>query len=213
MTQQILAELEQSRLVAIIRTTDTDLAITIGQELIDSGVTLLEVALTTPNALSAIETLVSYAHDRAWVGSGTVLTVGDVKNSQAAGAQFIVTPVISESLDAAVSEGLPVMCGAYSPTEIYTAHTRGASAIKVFPASAGGPQYLKAVRDPLPNIKLIPVGGVSLETIPGYLAVGAHAFGVGGPLTGGIHRADDMPLLRDRAQQFITACRKTSDED
>ncbi|WP_433528011.1 bifunctional 4-hydroxy-2-oxoglutarate aldolase/2-dehydro-3-deoxy-phosphogluconate aldolase [Micromonospora sp. CA-263727] len=205
MTLDLTAELAATRLMAVIRGTDTAAAIAAGTALLAEGVSIVEVALTTPGACAAIEAIRATAPEGALVGAGTVLTTADVADVAAAGAQFVVTPAVVESIGEAVRRGLPVAAGALTPTEAYTAVRLGASAVKLFPASVGGPAYLKAVRDPFPDIPFVAVGGVGLADLPGYLAAGAIAVGVGGPLVGDAASGGDLDALRERARAYLAA--------
>jgi 2-dehydro-3-deoxyphosphogluconate aldolase/(4S)-4-hydroxy-2-oxoglutarate aldolase len=204
-TVNLSAELADTRILAVIRGTDTAGAIAAGTALLQEGVRIVEVALTTPNAASAIEALRAVAPAGSLVGAGTVLTVADVADVAAAGAQFVVTPAVVESIPEAARRGLPVAAGAFTPTEAYTAMRMGASAIKLFPISVGGPAYLKAVRDPFPDIPFVAVGGVGLADLPGYFAAGAIAVGVGGPLVGDAASGGDLDALRERARAYLAA--------
>ncbi|MEV0728461.1 bifunctional 4-hydroxy-2-oxoglutarate aldolase/2-dehydro-3-deoxy-phosphogluconate aldolase [Polymorphospora sp. NPDC051019] len=207
MTVDLTAELAATRLLAIIRGTDTAAAIAAGTALLAEGVSIVEVALTTPGACEAIEAIRATAPAGCLVGAGTVLTAADVADVAAAGAQFVVTPAVVESIGEAARRGLPVAAGALTPTEAYAAVRQGASAVKLFPASVGGPAYLKAVRDPFPNIPFVAVGGVGLAELPAYLAAGAIAVGVGGPLVGDAASGGDVDALRERARAFVAATR------
>jgi 2-dehydro-3-deoxyphosphogluconate aldolase/(4S)-4-hydroxy-2-oxoglutarate aldolase len=137
------------------------------------------------------------------MGAGTVLTAGQVREAQDAGAQFIVTPCLAPSTDAAFNLGLPVLVGALTPAEVYSAAREGAAAVKLFPASVGGPAYLKALKDPFPDIEFVPVGGVAAESVTEYLQAGALAVGAGSPLTGDAPRGGSLAELGDRARTFI----------
>ncbi|MFI7252749.1 bifunctional 4-hydroxy-2-oxoglutarate aldolase/2-dehydro-3-deoxy-phosphogluconate aldolase [Micromonospora chalcea] len=205
MTVNLVAELAAARILAVIRGTDTAGAIAAGTALLEEGVRVVEVALTTPDAARAVEALRAVAPDGSLVGAGTVLTAADVAQVAAAGAQFVVTPAVVESIAEAARLGLPVAAGAFTPTEAYTAMRLGASAIKLFPVSVGGPAYLKAVRDPFPDIPFVAVGGVSLADLPGYFAAGAIAVGVGGPLVGDAASGGDLDALRQRARAYLSA--------
>lgn len=152
MTLDLTGELAAARVLGIIRGTDTAAAIATGVALLDEGVRVIEVALTTPGALRAIDAIRAAAPAGALVGAGTVLTATDVADVAAAGAHFVVTPAVVESIPEAVRRGLPVAAGALTPTEAYTAVRMGASAVKLFPASLGGPAYLRALRDPFPQL-------------------------------------------------------------
>ncbi|SCG48072.1 2-dehydro-3-deoxyphosphogluconate aldolase / (4S)-4-hydroxy-2-oxoglutarate aldolase [Micromonospora echinaurantiaca] len=210
MTVNLTAELADARILAVIRGTDTAGAIAAGTALLEEGVRIVEVALTTPDALRAIEALRAAAPAGSLVGAGTVLTAADVADVVAAGAQFVVTPAVVESIAEAARRGVPVAAGAFTPTEAYTAMRMGASAIKLFPASVGGPAYLKAVRDPFPDIPFVAVGGVGFDDVPGYLAAGAIAVGVGGPLVGDAASGGDLAALRERARTYLAAVRETA---
>jgi 2-dehydro-3-deoxyphosphogluconate aldolase/(4S)-4-hydroxy-2-oxoglutarate aldolase len=208
MTGDFIAELKAARVMAIIRGTDTEATIAAGKALLEEGVRLVEVALTTPGALEAIEAIRSGAPDGSLVGAGTVLTVSAVADVVAAGAQFVVTPAVVESIPEAARRGLPVAAGALTPTEAYTAIRMGASAVKLFPASLGGPAYLKALRDPFPDIPFIAVGGVGLDEMHAYLSVGAIAVGVGGPLVGDAASGGSVGDLRARARAYLASAQK-----
>ncbi|MDG4797583.1 bifunctional 4-hydroxy-2-oxoglutarate aldolase/2-dehydro-3-deoxy-phosphogluconate aldolase [Micromonospora sp. WMMD1082] len=210
MTLDLTAELASTRLLAIIRGTDTAAAIAAGTALLAEGVSIIEVALTTPGALRAVEALRAAAPAGGLVGAGTVLTGADVADAAAAGAQFVVTPAVVESIGEAARRGLPVAAGALTPTEAYTAMRLGASAVKLFPASVGGPAYLRAVRDPFPDIPFVAVGGVGPAELPAYLAAGAIAVGVGGPLVGDAASGGDLDALRERARAHLAAIGRTA---
>jgi 2-dehydro-3-deoxyphosphogluconate aldolase/(4S)-4-hydroxy-2-oxoglutarate aldolase len=210
MTVNLTAELTDARILAVIRGTDTAAAVAAGTALLAEGVRIVEVALTTPDAARAIEALRAAAPAGSLVGAGTVLTTADVADVAAAGAQFVVTPAVVESIPEAVRRGLPVAAGALTPTEAYTAMRMGASAIKLFPASVGGPAYLRAVRDPFPAIPFVAVGGVGLEDVPGYFRVGAIAVGLGGPLVGDAASGGDLDALRARARTYLAAVREST---
>lgn len=202
--------LAAARVMAIIRGTDTQAAISAGRALLDEGLQFVEIALTTPGALQAIEAVRAGAPEGAWVGAGTVLTESDVEAVQAAGAQFIVTPAVTPSIAAAAARGLPVAAGALTPTEAHTAIGLGASVVKLFPASVGGPAYLKAVRDPFPDIPFVAVGGVGLQEMEDYLAVGAIGVGVGSPLVGDAASGGSLDALRERARAYRAAAERVS---
>lgn len=205
MTLNLTAELGAARILAIIRGTSTSAAIAAGTALLEEGVRVVEVALTTPDAPRAVAALRAAAPAGSLVGAGTVLTAGDVADVAAAGAQFVVTPAVVESITEAARRGIPVAAGAFTPTEAYTAVRMGASVVKLFPASVGGPAYLKAVRDPFPDIPFVAVGGVGLDDVPAYLAAGAVAVGVGGPLVGDAASGGDLDALRARARTYLSA--------
>jgi 2-dehydro-3-deoxyphosphogluconate aldolase/(4S)-4-hydroxy-2-oxoglutarate aldolase len=199
---EFLERLQAEQLVAIVRAPEADDAVRVGRTLLGAGIRLIEVTLTTRDALSAIETLRDDAPADAMIGAGTVLTAAQARNAVAAGAQFLVTPAITEAVTGAE---VPVLAGAYTATEAYNAMAAGATAVKLFPASAGGPAYLKALRDPFPTLPFVPVGGVTLDLIAPYLIAGAVAVGVGGPLTGDAVRGGSLEALAQRAHAFLDA--------
>lgn len=203
MTHDFIDGLAEARLLAIIRGADAAAAIAAGSTLIEAGVRYLEVSLVTVNAGDVIRALVDVSAGRAQIGAGTVLTAADVETAAAAGARFIVTPAISESLAASVERSLPVLAGALTPTECVAAMAQGAAAVKLFPASAGGPDYLSALRDPLPGTPFVPVGGVGAETALEYLRRGAIAVGVGSPLLGDAVSGGDLNALIERAERYL----------
>ncbi|WP_194421943.1 bifunctional 4-hydroxy-2-oxoglutarate aldolase/2-dehydro-3-deoxy-phosphogluconate aldolase [Microbacterium abyssi] len=194
------------RLVAILRGTDVDATVTAARTLIDAGVTTLEITLTLSDAEEAIAQITTDAPAAALIGAGTVLTEVDVDRAVDAGAQFIVTPTLTASVEYAIGQGIGVLPGVYTPTEIQRGLDLGAAAVKLFPASALGPGFIRAVRDPFPDARIIPVGGVGVETIPAFLAAGAFGVGVGGPLVGdAAHPGGDLRALAERAAAFRRA--------
>jgi 2-dehydro-3-deoxyphosphogluconate aldolase/(4S)-4-hydroxy-2-oxoglutarate aldolase len=199
----LLAGIRQARLVGIVRGNDGGAAAQAALAAMEEGFQYVEIALTTPNALEAIREVRAAAPAGCLVGAGTVLSQSDVEHVAAAGAQFIVTPSLAPSISEAANAGIPVLAGALTPSEAYEAMERGATAIKLFPASIGGPAYLKAVRDPFPDIPFIAVGGVGLNEAAGYWEAGAIAVGLGGPLFGKAASGGDLTDMRDRAQGFL----------
>lgn len=197
----LLSLLETHRVLGIIRAADARSAVAAGRVLVDCGLPLLEVSLTTPDAAQAIAELAAYPG--AIVGAGTVLVPQDVTLIQEAGASFVVTPALAESIPAAVERGLPVLAGATTASEALTAMRLGSSAVKLFPASIGGPGYLKALRDPLPGLPFVPVGGVDATSAREYFEVGAIAVGVGSPLLGDAVRGGSLDQLAHRAAAFV----------
>jgi len=199
----LVAGLREARLLAVIRGNDADASIAAALALAEEGVKYLEIAITTPDALRVIETVCEHAGPDVVVGAGTVLTVDDVAAVLGAGAQFILTPSLAPSVAEAAERGVPVIAGAFTPSECYRGMELGASAIKLFPASAGGPDYLKAVRDPFPDIPFIAIGGVGQAEATEYWRRGALAVGVGGPLVGDAASGGNLAELRSRARAYL----------
>jgi 2-dehydro-3-deoxyphosphogluconate aldolase/(4S)-4-hydroxy-2-oxoglutarate aldolase len=148
-----------------------------------SGFSNIEVTMNTPGATDMIRRAgETYGNDLN-IGAGTVCTLDELHSAVDAGARFIVTPVlVKDVVISAVKMGIPVFPGSFSPTEIYEAWSAGASMVKIFPAAQLGPEYVKAVKAPFPQIKLMPTGGIGGADIPAYQRAGADAFGIGSPL-------------------------------
>lgn len=204
---EFLTELAQERLLVIIRGADPEAAVATSLVLLRSGIRFLEVSLVTADALGVIAEVARSAPDGAAIGAGTVLTRDDVTRAAEAGARFMVTPAVTESVAESVAVGIPVLAGAFTPTEALTAMWLGAAAVKLFPSALGGPAYLRALREPLPDVPFVPVGGVDVSLAAEYLAVGAIAVGVGSPLVGDAARGGDLDALRARAAAFLAVAR------
>ncbi|MFF9645867.1 bifunctional 4-hydroxy-2-oxoglutarate aldolase/2-dehydro-3-deoxy-phosphogluconate aldolase [Kitasatospora aureofaciens] len=192
------------RTLAIVRGSNRDAALRTVLVLAEEGITAAEVSLTTPDALWVIEQARRELGPHATLGAGTVLTGEDAARAADAGASFLVTPGFSEDLRRTTSE-LPWLIGALTPSEVISANENGALAVKLFPASLGGPGYLRALRDPFPGVPFIPVGGVDAALALTYLAAGAVAVGVGSPLIGDAASGGDLNALRARAAGWRTA--------
>ena len=192
------------RCIAIIRGTTPEHFATTARTLVENGLPVLEFPLTTPGVLAELPSIVEFLGPAAHVGAGSVTTVDEAKAAVDNGAQFLVTP----NLDLAVVEyatkvPLPVVVGAFSPTEIVTAWSAGATAVKLFPASVGGPGYVKELRNgPFPHIPLVPTGGVTIEDVPAFLEAGATAFGMGGALLGSAPHGGSQDDLQARIAAF-----------
>jgi 2-dehydro-3-deoxyphosphogluconate aldolase / (4S)-4-hydroxy-2-oxoglutarate aldolase len=199
--------LATTRIVAILRAEDAARAEDVVDVLLENGVRSLELTLTTRGALEVVERLASKVPDGTDLGMGTVLTADEVDRAVDAGARFVVSPsVVPEVIEAAARHGIASYPGAFTPTEIHTAWTAGASAVKLFPGGALGPSYLKAVRAPLPDIPVIPTGGVDVSAVGDWLDAGAVAVGLGGPLIGDALRpGGDLDALAERARAVCAA--------
>ncbi|MCG5216764.1 bifunctional 4-hydroxy-2-oxoglutarate aldolase/2-dehydro-3-deoxy-phosphogluconate aldolase [Streptosporangium sp. KLBMP 9127] len=199
----LLDILRDRRLVAIIRGRDAEASFQAGLALVEEGIDVLEVSLTGADALQVIGRLANAVGDRVALGAGTVMTVTDADAAVAAGATFAVTPALGPGALRCVELGVPVLAGALTPTEVWHAAAAGATAVKIFPASLGGPAHLAALRDPFPDIPLVPVGGVRADQVRPYLDAGALAVGVGSPLVGDAPHGGDLKALRERARSFM----------
>jgi 2-dehydro-3-deoxyphosphogluconate aldolase/(4S)-4-hydroxy-2-oxoglutarate aldolase len=202
-SEALLAGIRETRLVAIVRGTDGAAAAKAALAAMDEGFRYVEIALTTSDALEAIGQVRAAAPAGSFVGAGTVLTAQDVDRVADAGGQFMVTPSLAASIAESARRGIPVLAGALTPSEAYEAMNRGATAVKLFPASIGGPGYLRALRDPFPGIPFIAVGGVGLDEAAGYWEAGAIAVGLGGPLFGDAGSGGNLAAMRERARGFV----------
>jgi 2-dehydro-3-deoxyphosphogluconate aldolase/(4S)-4-hydroxy-2-oxoglutarate aldolase len=196
---EVLQKIETGRLVPVIRTSNAADAETLVRAIFAGGVRLFEITLSVPDAPRVIESLTEEFSGGALVGAGTVLSAKDAEICIASGAKFIVSPIFDRGIiNVCRARGVAVFPGALTPNEIFTAAASGADAVKVFPASAtGGASYLKALRAVFPEIKLMPTGGVNLETVADFFRAGAFAVGVGGELA-------DMRILREQGEEEIT---------
>jgi len=193
-------------LIAILRAPTAEHFRAVAEALIAAGVRTIEVTLTTPGAVPALADLVKEFGDAAEIGAGTVLTVADAAECLDAGARFLVSPAGSpEVVAAARAAGAAAYPGALTPTEIVTAWQSGASAVKLFPASVVTPRYLADLRGPLPDIPIMPTGGIAIGDIPAWLRAGAAAIGLGGPLVGRALIDGPDASLTDRATAAVRA--------
>jgi len=177
--QQVLAK----KLVAIIRAPSSEQLNAIIEAIYGGGIDIIEVTMTVPNALEIISRARKRIGDKILLGAGTVLDPETARSAILAGAEFIVSPIVNlETIRLCNRYDKLIMPGALTPTEIMTAWDAGAELIKVFPAESGGPGYLKAIKGPFPQVKLIPTGGVTLDTMHSYLDAGASAVGLGSSL-------------------------------
>jgi len=202
--QVLQTRIESEKLVAIIRTSDVDSAVAVAKTLFSSGILVLEITLTIQDATKAIEQVVSFAPKNALVGAGTVVSNKQLDSCLAAGAQFIVTPTMSESVFSALGQNVGVLAGAFSPTEIQSALDAGVAAVKLFPATSLGPSFIRAFKEPFPNARIIPVGGIDLSSIEQFMQSGAMAVGAGGSLIGDCKTSNgDHKALFNRAEAFL----------
>jgi 2-dehydro-3-deoxyphosphogluconate aldolase/(4S)-4-hydroxy-2-oxoglutarate aldolase len=199
-------QLGDTGVVAILRGTRPDHLEAVSDTLARSGITCLELTLTTPGALEALTRVRGALDRRIAVGIGSVITAGQAVAALEAGANFLVSPgVCADVAREAVRTGVACYPGAWTPTEIIAAWGLGAPAVKLFPAASGGPRHLANLRGPLPDIPLVPTGGVNLTHIPDYIAAGAVAVGLGGPLIGDALNGGSLDALSERAAAALDA--------
>ena len=205
----VLARIEACGIVAIIRLDVPSPLADVAEALAAGGIEALEFTITTPGALRGVEESAARLGDRALVGVGTVLDEETANAAIAAGAAFVVTPTLTlDVIRTCRRRGVPVFPGAMTPTEILAAWQAGADVVKVFPASALGADYIRQVRAPLPEVKLMPTGGISASNAAEYLQAGAVAVGVGGRLVDKTADAERrFDLLTQRAQELVQVVR------
>jgi 2-dehydro-3-deoxyphosphogluconate aldolase/(4S)-4-hydroxy-2-oxoglutarate aldolase len=203
--QTCLHLIRTSGVIAILRAKSSEQLLGAAEAIRSGGITAIEVTLTTPGALAVIEQAVRHFGELVAFGAGTVLDAESVRAAILAGAQFIVAPTLkAEVIELCHRYSVPVFPGVYTPTEILTAWEWGADMVKVFPASVGGPGFIKAVKAPLPQIEIVPVGGVNLSNTADFIRAGASAVGVGGELLDSkLLETQDWPSLAERARQFV----------
>ena len=209
--QQIIEQLLNPGIIAVVRAKRADQVVPLAEALVAGGVIAVEITMTTPNAIAAIREANAKLGDHALIGVGTVLDEATCRAVIGAGAQFVVSPICRrELIPIAQQAGKPIMLGSYTPTEAQLAHEAGADFIKIFPADTLGPKYVKALRAPLPHLKIVPTGGVDLETIGGFFNAGCVAVGAGSALISkAVLDKDDWPTLTRMAVEFVKAARAT----
>ena len=179
----VLKKLVDGGVIAIMRAKNSDQLIAAAEAILSGGVTSIEVTMTTPGALDVVKQATNQFSSEVLFGVGSVLDAETARAAILAGAVFVVCPTLNlETIKMCNRYSVPVLPGAYTPTEILTAWEAGASLVKVFPANFGGPGYIKAVRAPLPHVKLVPVGGVNLENTAEFIRAGSSAVAIGSEL-------------------------------
>jgi len=193
--------------VAVIRADSSEQLGHVARALRDGGVTAMEVTMTTPNALRVIEDVTRALGDTILMGVGTVLDETTARMALLAGAEFVVTPVMRPTVIALCNRySKPIVAGAYTPTEALMAHEAGADFIKIFPADGLGPGYIKALKAPLPQLQIIPTGGVDVDTAGDFIRAGCAAVAAGGSLVSkDLLKRADWPALSALAARFVEA--------
>jgi 2-dehydro-3-deoxyphosphogluconate aldolase/(4S)-4-hydroxy-2-oxoglutarate aldolase len=210
-TSDVIQQIEATGVVAIIRAADSGQLIEVVSALREGGVTCIEVTMTTPNALEVIRQARAACADAAAIGVGTVLDADTARAAILAGAQFVVAPILDlATIETCKRYSVPVMPGAMTPTEIVRAWQAGADFVKVFPTSTLGPTFIKDLRGPLPQIRIVPTGGVTLETVAEFIKAGSAAVGVGGALVSSqALKNRDFAAIRRTAADFLERVRQT----
>ncbi len=176
------------------------------ETLVDAGIASLEVTLNTPGALDCLRRAAGRVPAGVRLGAGTVRSLSDVDDALAAGATFLVSPHTDAQIAARARQAeVDFLPGAFTATEVVTAWSLGARAVKLFPARLGGPRYLRDLREPLADVPFVPTGGVGPDNVAEWFAAGAAAVGLGGTLLGDALETGDMRRLRERADRLVGA--------
>jgi 2-dehydro-3-deoxyphosphogluconate aldolase/(4S)-4-hydroxy-2-oxoglutarate aldolase len=201
-------------IVAVVRSQDSLQLVDAARGLADGGVNVVEITMTVPDALDVLRQVRQALGDRLLLGAGTILDAETCRAALLAGAEYIVSPTLNlDVIRLCQRYDKLVMPGAFTPTEILTAWEAGADIVKVFPADVVGPAFFKAIRGPLPQIRLMPTGGVDLTTAAAFLKAGACCLGVGGQLVEPRAVAEgNFNRIRDLASQYVAIVQQTRKE-
>ena len=209
-----LSRVLDSGIVAIIRANDSSRLADVAEALLAGGISVMEITFTVPKAHRVLEQVADRLGDKALLGAGTVLDPETARIAMLAGAEFIVSPAVNlDVIRCCRRYDKLIFPGALTPTEVLTAWEAGADVVKVFPSEVTGPGYLKALHGPLPQVRLMPTGGVNLETAATFLRSGACALGIGGSLVESkAVAAGDMTRIETLAKQYVKIVQETCAE-
>lgn len=204
---KIIGRMLNPGVVAVIRADSSEQLMDVARALEAGGVTAMEITMTTPNAIEVIRAVRTEMGDRVLMGVGTVLDTETCRAAILAGAQFVVTPVMKPDVIALCNRySVPIVAGAYTPTEALAAHEAGADFIKIFPADGLGPNYIKALKAPLPMLEIIPTGGVDVNTAGDFIKAGCAAVAAGSSLVSkDVLKTRDWAKLTETAKAFVAA--------
>ncbi|MBM3890941.1 MAG: bifunctional 4-hydroxy-2-oxoglutarate aldolase/2-dehydro-3-deoxy-phosphogluconate aldolase [Verrucomicrobia bacterium] len=202
---QTLQRLLNPGVIAVIRADSSAQLINVADALVQGGAPTMEVTMTTPNALQVISDVRAKFGDAICIGVGTVLDTETARAAILAGAEYVVTPTLNiEVIKLCRRYAKPIIAGAYTPTEALTAWEAGADFIKIFPADQLGPAYIKAIKAPLPQLEIIPTGGVDLNTAGEFIKAGCAAVAAGSSFVSKeILKSQDWPKLIETAKKFV----------
>ncbi len=205
-----LREIMDCGIVAVVRVGSAQEALEVCRAIAKGGVKPVEVTMTVPNAIDVIKEFKSMVKDEVLVGAGTVLDPETARAAILAGAEYVVMPTLNlRVIELCHRYGKVVVPGTFTPTEILTAWEAGADIVKVFPAGVAGPQYLRDIKAPLPQVRLMPTGGVTLENTPDFIKAGAVAVAVGAALVDRKAVAEKKyDIITEKAKQFVEAVKK-----
>jgi 2-dehydro-3-deoxyphosphogluconate aldolase/(4S)-4-hydroxy-2-oxoglutarate aldolase len=202
--------LASSKVIAVLRASHVSALGPVCDVLVEEGILSLELTLTTPGLFDSLQELINRYADSADVGVGTILSESEAQRAVDCGAQYLVTPTINlPVIKLAVERQIAVFPGGLTPTELAAAWDAGATAVKIFPAETVGAAYLKHLRGPFPDLQAVPSGGVDLDAAREWLAAGAAAVSVGGPLLGDALNGGNLSALRDRSRAVCAVINET----
>ena len=205
---EVIDALLKPGIIAVVRATSAEQVIPLAEALLAGGIRAIEVTMTTPNAIQAISQACKHFGKEALIGVGTVLNAETARQALAAGAEFVVSPIARTEIAKAAGDR-PVMLGAYTATEAQLVYESGADFVKLFPADGLGPAYIKALRAPLPHLKIVPTGGVTVQNIAEFFQAGCPAVGVGSSLISReILQKENWEELVRKAVEFVKAIGK-----
>ena len=209
--EETISLLTKAGIIAIVRIPRAEHVLPFAEALFSGGVTAIEITMTTPNAIDAIRELNEKLGAKALIGVGTVLDGDTCRAAIAAGAQYIVSPICRfELVSIAHAAHRPVMLGAYTPTEAQLAHEAGSDFIKIFPADTLGVGYIKALRAPLPHLRIVPTGGIDAHNVGDFFKVGCAAVGVGSSLVSSeLLQKGSWAELTRRAAELVKAAKQS----
>lgn len=197
--KEILEKIIELKVVAVVRLDGDADVIEVVKAIIKGGIKIIELTLTTPNAYELIKELSQKFSNEALIGAGSVLDTDMAEQAIEAGAKYIVSPISNfDLIEVAHSNDIPVMLGAYTPTEIFNAQKQGVDVVKVFPADGLGMSYFKSIKAPMPDLNIMPTGGVSLTNAGDWIKAGACVVGIGSALT-------DKEAIKEKNYSKITS--------
>lgn len=203
--KRITTSIQEYGVIAVIRMKDGDRVKKVVEAILAGGVHVIEITMTVPNAASIIESLQKDNDGSIIIGAGTVTDSGNAVRVIESGAQYVVTPILDIAIIATCFEHnvLPIP-GCYTPTEIHMARKSGADLVKLFPAASLGPNFIKDIRGPFPDFKLIPTGGVTVDNVGSWIAAGAAAVGIGSDLLNKeAIKNEQYSVLTERAKLLV----------
>lgn len=214
--EDVRKKITEIGIVPVVRASSVEKAMAAAEAVAAGGIPIVEITMTVPGAIELIAELSKTAGNRLLIGAGTILDAATAQQCLKAGAQFLVSPGFDlGTVKAANEAGVLIMAGALTPTEVITAWKAGSDFIKVYPASAvGGPSYIKALKAPLPQIPLVPTGGVNLDTAKAFLDAGSAALGIGGELVSAAAlKSGETSIITELARRYVAIIRQARPAD